>query len=303
MRGILWWREHGRGPVRHPRRGGSGSSVSGPASSSSTSSRAPDRRRTSRASIRSPSGSARTSAASGRRSTTSRSRPSGRRRFQAAIADALRGVPWGEVVTYGELAALAGRPRAPRAAGTFCAENRFPLVVPCHRVVSLVRARRLRLARRRLQAPAARARGRRAVRLSEDVRAELAAIEPRKPCCRLAELSALVRGAGTRPPARRWAHRRAPGGGERRGGAARLLAPALVRRRVRDPHLQAARLRARDAVPDPPGGRRPRAPGAERGGDSRLQPRPADAAAAPGRRRGRAAGRPTCAAPFSPPAR
>jgi len=56
--------------------------------------------------------------------------------FQAAIADALRGVPWGEVVTYGELAALAGRPRAPRAAGTFCAENNFPLVVPCHRVVS-----------------------------------------------------------------------------------------------------------------------------------------------------------------------
>lgn len=33
--------------------------------------------------------------------------------------------------------------------------------------------------------------------LSEDVRQELAAIEPRKPCCRLAELSALVRGAGS----------------------------------------------------------------------------------------------------------
>jgi methylated-DNA-[protein]-cysteine S-methyltransferase len=56
--------------------------------------------------------------------------------FQEALADALRSVPWGEVVTYGELAALAGRPRAPRAAGTFCAENNFPLVVPCHRVVS-----------------------------------------------------------------------------------------------------------------------------------------------------------------------
>jgi methylated-DNA-[protein]-cysteine S-methyltransferase len=56
--------------------------------------------------------------------------------FQAAIADVLRGIPWGEVVTYGELAAMAGRPRAPRAAGTFCAENNFPLVVPCHRVVS-----------------------------------------------------------------------------------------------------------------------------------------------------------------------
>ncbi len=56
--------------------------------------------------------------------------------FQERIAEALRGVPWGEVVTYGELAALAGRPAAPRAAGTFCAENNFPLVIPCHRVVS-----------------------------------------------------------------------------------------------------------------------------------------------------------------------
>jgi O-6-methylguanine DNA methyltransferase len=56
--------------------------------------------------------------------------------FQEALADALRSIPWGEMVTYGELAALAGRPRAPRAAGTFCAENNFPLVVPCHRVVS-----------------------------------------------------------------------------------------------------------------------------------------------------------------------
>lgn len=57
--------------------------------------------------------------------------------FQAALADALRNVPWGEVVSYGELAALAGRARAARAAGTFCAENRFSLFVPCHRVVSV----------------------------------------------------------------------------------------------------------------------------------------------------------------------
>ena len=57
--------------------------------------------------------------------------------FQRGLAEALRGIPWGEVVTYGELAALAGRPNAARAAGTFCAENRFPLVVPCHRVVSV----------------------------------------------------------------------------------------------------------------------------------------------------------------------
>jgi methylated-DNA-[protein]-cysteine S-methyltransferase len=56
--------------------------------------------------------------------------------FQAALAGALRAVPWGDVVSYGELSELAGRPRAARAAGTFCAENRFSLFVPCHRVVS-----------------------------------------------------------------------------------------------------------------------------------------------------------------------
>ena len=56
--------------------------------------------------------------------------------FQAALARALRAVPWGEVVSYGELAALAGRPRAARAAGSFCAENRFALFLPCHRVVA-----------------------------------------------------------------------------------------------------------------------------------------------------------------------
>lgn len=56
--------------------------------------------------------------------------------FQLAVADALREVPYGDVVTYGELAALAGRPNAQRAAGTFCAGNRFPLLLPCHRVVS-----------------------------------------------------------------------------------------------------------------------------------------------------------------------
>ncbi len=56
--------------------------------------------------------------------------------FQRAVADTLRAVPHGEVVTYGELAALAGYPNAQRAAGTFCAHNRIPLVIPCHRVVS-----------------------------------------------------------------------------------------------------------------------------------------------------------------------
>ncbi len=56
--------------------------------------------------------------------------------FQHAVARALRQVPWGEVVAYGELAALAGYPRAGRAVGTFCAHNRFFLLIPCHRVVA-----------------------------------------------------------------------------------------------------------------------------------------------------------------------
>ncbi|HEY2327242.1 MAG TPA: methylated-DNA--[protein]-cysteine S-methyltransferase [Gaiellaceae bacterium] len=56
--------------------------------------------------------------------------------FHGDCARALRKVPRGEVVTYGELAALAGRPGAARAAGTFCALNRFGVIVPCHRVVA-----------------------------------------------------------------------------------------------------------------------------------------------------------------------
>jgi methylated-DNA-[protein]-cysteine S-methyltransferase len=56
--------------------------------------------------------------------------------FQRAVARALRAVPYGEVVSYGELAGLAGHPNAQRAAGTFCARNRYPLILPCHRVVA-----------------------------------------------------------------------------------------------------------------------------------------------------------------------
>ena len=56
--------------------------------------------------------------------------------FQRELARTLRRVPRGEVVSYGELAALVGRRGAARAAGAFCASNRFALLVPCHRVVA-----------------------------------------------------------------------------------------------------------------------------------------------------------------------
>lgn len=55
--------------------------------------------------------------------------------FREAVYRALLEVAPGTVVTYGDLAAAAGRPRAARAVGSAMAENPLPLVVPCHRVV------------------------------------------------------------------------------------------------------------------------------------------------------------------------
>ena len=55
--------------------------------------------------------------------------------FRAAWA-ACRGIPRGETRTYRWLAAQAGRPAAPRAAGQAMARNRLPIVVPCHRVIA-----------------------------------------------------------------------------------------------------------------------------------------------------------------------
>jgi methylated-DNA-[protein]-cysteine S-methyltransferase len=56
--------------------------------------------------------------------------------FQLDLARTLRRVGHGDVVSYSELARTAGYPNAQRAAGTFCARNRYPIVLPCHRVVA-----------------------------------------------------------------------------------------------------------------------------------------------------------------------
>lgn len=47
----------------------------------------------------------------------------------------VRTVPSGHVVSYQELAEMAGRPRAMRAVGTACARNHVGIFVPCHRVI------------------------------------------------------------------------------------------------------------------------------------------------------------------------
>ena len=57
--------------------------------------------------------------------------------FPRAVYETLqREVRWGETVSYGELAEMAGRPRAARAVGNAMSRNPVPIVVPRHRVVA-----------------------------------------------------------------------------------------------------------------------------------------------------------------------
>jgi methylated-DNA-[protein]-cysteine S-methyltransferase len=44
-------------------------------------------------------------------------------------------IPYGTTMSYGAFATLAGKPKAPRAAGTACSTNPLPIIYPCHRVV------------------------------------------------------------------------------------------------------------------------------------------------------------------------
>ncbi|MGB9626603.1 MAG: methylated-DNA--[protein]-cysteine S-methyltransferase [Phycisphaerae bacterium] len=57
--------------------------------------------------------------------------------FQRRVLRACRRLRYGEVTTYASLARRVGRPRAARAIGAALARNPVPLVVPCHRVVSV----------------------------------------------------------------------------------------------------------------------------------------------------------------------
>jgi AraC family transcriptional regulator of adaptative response/methylated-DNA-[protein]-cysteine methyltransferase len=55
--------------------------------------------------------------------------------FQWRVWRAMREIPRGETRSYSQLAAMAGRPKAVRAAASACANNRVSLLIPCHRVV------------------------------------------------------------------------------------------------------------------------------------------------------------------------
>ena len=56
--------------------------------------------------------------------------------FQRQVWQALREIPYGELRTYGQLAAGLGKPGASRAVGGANGKNPIPLIVPCHRVVA-----------------------------------------------------------------------------------------------------------------------------------------------------------------------
>ncbi len=55
--------------------------------------------------------------------------------FQRSVLMAARGIPSGQVVSYGEIARRIGRPQASRAVGQALGRNPVPIVIPCHRVV------------------------------------------------------------------------------------------------------------------------------------------------------------------------
>jgi len=55
--------------------------------------------------------------------------------FQHRVVRFCRRINRGRVRSYGELAAAAGSPGAARAVGNVMAQNRYPIIVPCHRVV------------------------------------------------------------------------------------------------------------------------------------------------------------------------
>jgi methylated-DNA-[protein]-cysteine S-methyltransferase len=56
--------------------------------------------------------------------------------FQRAVWQRLREIPYGETISYSELARRVGNPKASRAVGSANGANPIPIVIPCHRVIA-----------------------------------------------------------------------------------------------------------------------------------------------------------------------
>jgi methylated-DNA-[protein]-cysteine S-methyltransferase len=55
--------------------------------------------------------------------------------FQRGVWRRLQEIPYGETISYGELAKRVGNPKASRAVGAANGQNPIPIVIPCHRVI------------------------------------------------------------------------------------------------------------------------------------------------------------------------
>ena len=55
--------------------------------------------------------------------------------FQRAVWSELRNIPYGETISYKELAERIGKPKAVRAVGAANGANPIPIIIPCHRVI------------------------------------------------------------------------------------------------------------------------------------------------------------------------
>lgn len=55
--------------------------------------------------------------------------------FQRRVLDALEQIPYGETVSYADIAERIGQPKAVRAVGAANGRNPLPIVIPCHRVI------------------------------------------------------------------------------------------------------------------------------------------------------------------------
>lgn len=61
---------------------------------------------------------------------------SGTTEFRRQVLETIQDIPFGSVMTYGEVAAAVGKPKGARAIGQAMRHNPIPLIVPCHRVVA-----------------------------------------------------------------------------------------------------------------------------------------------------------------------
>lgn len=55
--------------------------------------------------------------------------------FQVRVWQSLRAIPYGQTISYGQLAHQIGQPNAARAVGLANGSNPIPIIVPCHRVI------------------------------------------------------------------------------------------------------------------------------------------------------------------------